>query len=90
MFQIYFRLMLIKDPEQRITIEEIWNHKWLEGFTHYRNKQTQIEIDEYVLEQVYEKMEKLGIPKPKTVEAIKNQQMNHISATFYLYTRKLI
>jgi hypothetical protein len=82
--------MLIKDPEQRITIDEVWSHKWLEGFTHQRTKQTHTEIDEYVLEQVYVKMEKLGIPRIKTIESIQNQQMNHISATFYLYTRKLI
>lgn len=82
--------MLIKDPEQRITIDEIWNHKWLEGFTHQRNKQTHTEIDEYVLDQVYAKMEKLGIPRNKVIESVQNQQMNHISATFYLYTRKLI
>lgn len=82
--------MLIKDPDQRITLDEIWTHKWLEGFTHLRAKQTAAEIDEYVLEQVYSKMDKLGIPKAKTLESVQAQQMNHVSATFYLYTRKLL
>lgn len=82
--------MLVKDPDQRITLEEIWNHKWLEGFTHMRSKNTASEIDEYVLDQVYAKMEKLGFPRAKIIESVQMQQMNHISATFYLYTRKLI
>ena len=82
--------MLIKDPEHRITIDEVWNHKWLEGFTHMRAKHISTDIDEYVLEQVYAKMEKLGFPKSKIIESIQIQQMNHISATFYLYTRKLL
>ena len=82
--------MLIKDPNQRINVDEIWNHKWLEGFTHLRAKQTSAELDDYVLEQVYAKMEKLGMPRQKVFESVQNQQMNHISATFYLYTRKLV
>lgn len=82
--------MLVKDPDRRISIEEIWGHKWLEGFTHLRSKQTSSDIDEYVLKQVYSKMEKLGFTKEKVIESVQGHQMNHASATFFLYTRKLI
>lgn len=84
------RQMLIKDPDQRIAMDDVWRHKWLEGFTHIRAKQAEKELNDYVLEQVYQKMEKLGLPRSVVIETINNGVMNHVSATFYLYTRKLL
>ena len=90
-FKALVRLMLLKDPDQRITIEEIWAHPWLEQVLHMRTKPTQTpDIDPFVLEQVLLKMEKLGFPPTAVKEAVNSHQMNHTSATFYLYTRKLI
>lgn len=79
--------MLIKDPKKRITIEEMWQHPWFEGYVSYRTRKYSQTLttqtgDHYVLS----KLEKLGFNQIRINETLKNSQMNHISATYFLLT----
>ena len=73
--------MLIKQPEDRIKILEIWEHEWLQGFTNYRD---QIMDTPEVNLQDNQKLVELGFEKDMIEESLQSKQMNHITATHYL------
>jgi hypothetical protein len=79
--------MLIKDAKKRITVEEMWQHPWFEGYVSYRTrKYSQPQSPENNDSYTFAKLEKLGFNQSRIMETLKNSQMNHISATYFLLT----
>lgn len=77
--------MLVKDPLHRINVSDIWRHTWFKGYNHFRiitesyrgNNQN---VDEIMMEELLS----FGFPISCIKDTVRNQQMNHISATLYL------
>ena len=79
--------MLIKDPKRRISVEEMWEHPWFEGYVSYRTrKYTHTQNTGNKDAHALAKLEKLGFNKSRILETLKNSQMNHISAPYFLLT----
>lgn len=96
--------MLVRDPKQRYTIEQIRNHEWLRMDPSVQvtlnmncdlNSETDsepedLEDDERVYnERALRLMENLGIDIPTTKKAINNRVYDHHAAIYYLIVDKL-
>lgn len=91
------RHMLVKDPNQRYTIEQIKKHKWMQADPAVKtilayNDEVKFEgdkiLDEYN-EQALELMQGLGIDIERTKKALVENAYDHHTAIYYLLVDRL-
>ena len=80
-FKSLIRLMLLKEPEKRISQNEMWGHDWLKDYAdmYPKNEKKKLEISGTVVE----KINQFGYSKNAVLDSLQSNQMNHISATYY-------
>lgn len=91
------RHMLVKDPNQRYTVEQIKKHKWMQADPAVKtiladNDEVNFEgekiLDEYN-EQALELMQGLGIDIERTKKALAENAYDHHTAIYYLLVDRL-
>ncbi|XP_048588593.1 serine/threonine-protein kinase SIK1 isoform X2 [Nematostella vectensis] len=90
------RHMLVKDPNQRYTIEQIQKHKWLQAADSQKISEIEqsmrefekISMEDYN-EQALELMKGLGIDIKRTKKALDDNTFDHHTAIYYLLVDRL-
>ncbi|KAL9965286.1 hypothetical protein ACROYT_G029061 [Oculina patagonica] len=91
------RHMLVKDPNQRYTIEQIKKHKWMQAdpavktilaYNEQENFEGEKILDEYN-EQALELMHGLGIDIERTKKALADNAYDHHTAIYFLLVDRL-
>lgn len=90
------RRMLVVDPAKRISIAQIWQHRWMQADpTLPRGAAAALAahgcssgLGDYD-EQVLGLMQTLGIDRHRTVESLQNSSYNHFAAIYYLLLERL-
>ncbi|XP_069929219.1 serine/threonine-protein kinase SIK1 [Oryctolagus cuniculus] len=90
------RRMLVVDPAKRISIAQIWQHRWMQADPALpRGADAALAAHSYGSglgdydEQVLGLMQTLGIDRHRTVESLQNSSYNHFAAIYYLLLERL-
>ncbi|XP_040842610.1 serine/threonine-protein kinase SIK1 isoform X1 [Ochotona curzoniae] len=90
------RRMLVVDPAKRITIAQIWQHRWVQAdpalLREAHAARTLCSYDSSLGdydEQVLGVMRNLGIDRQRTLESLQNRSYNHFAAIYYLLCERL-
>ncbi|XP_047419169.1 serine/threonine-protein kinase SIK1 isoform X2 [Sciurus carolinensis] len=90
------RRMLVVDPAKRITIAQIWQHRWMQADPSLlQQADPTFSVHSYASnlgdynEQVLGIMQALGIDRQRTVESLQNSSYNHFAAIYYLLLERL-
>ncbi|XP_027785103.2 serine/threonine-protein kinase SIK1 isoform X1 [Marmota flaviventris] len=90
------RRMLVVDPAKRITIAQIWQHRWMQADPSLlQQADPTFSVHSYTSnlgdynEQVLGIMQALGIDRQRTVESLQNSSYNHFAAIYYLLLERL-
>ncbi|XP_003464014.1 serine/threonine-protein kinase SIK1 [Cavia porcellus] len=94
--EMLIRRMLVVDPAKRITIAQIWQHRWMQADpTLLQQADPALSMLGYTSnlgdynEQALGIMQALGIDRKKTVESLQNSSYNHFAAIYYLLLERL-
>ncbi|XP_061049841.1 serine/threonine-protein kinase SIK1 isoform X2 [Eubalaena glacialis] len=90
------RRMLAVDPTKRITISQIWQHRWMQADPALRQPTCPVfsllgyasSLGSYD-EQALGIMQTLGVDRQRTVESLQNSSYNHFAAIYYLLLERL-
>ncbi|XP_059955692.1 serine/threonine-protein kinase SIK1 isoform X2 [Mesoplodon densirostris] len=90
------RRMLAVDPTKRITISQIWQHRWTQADPALRQPTCPVfsllgyasSLGSYD-EQALGIMQTLGVDRQRTVESLQNSSYNHFAAIYYLLLERL-
>ncbi|XP_059866236.1 serine/threonine-protein kinase SIK1 isoform X1 [Delphinus delphis] len=90
------RRMLAVDPTKRITISQIWEHRWMRADPALRQPTCPVfsllgyasSLGSYD-EQALGIMQTLGVDRQRTVESLQNSSYNHFAAIYYLLLERL-
>ncbi|MBV99327.1 Serine/threonine-protein kinase SIK1, partial [Eschrichtius robustus] len=88
--------MLAVDPTKRITISQIWQHRWMQADPALRQPTCPVfsllsyasSLGSYD-EQALGIMQTLGVDRQRTVESLQNSSYNHFAAIYYLLLERL-
>ncbi|KAM6162544.1 serine/threonine-protein kinase SIK1 [Erethizon dorsatum] len=90
------RRMLVVDPAKRITIAQIWQHRWMQADPSLlQQADPALSVLSYTSnlgdynEQALGIMQALGIDRQRTVESLQNSSYNHFAAIYYLLLERL-
>nr|XP_058920764.1 serine/threonine-protein kinase SIK1 isoform X2 [Kogia breviceps] len=89
------RRMLAVDPTKRITISQIWQHRWMQADPALRQPTCPVFLLGYASslgsydEQALGIMQTLGVDRQRTVESLQNSSYNHFAAIYYLLLERL-
>ncbi|XP_005375847.1 PREDICTED: serine/threonine-protein kinase SIK1 [Chinchilla lanigera] len=94
--EMLIRRMLVVDPAKRITVAQIWQHRWMQADpTLLQQADASLSILSYTSnlgnynEQALGIMQALGIDRQRTVESLQNSSYNHFAAIYYLLLERL-
>uniref|UniRef100_A0A0P6K7L7 non-specific serine/threonine protein kinase n=1 Tax=Heterocephalus glaber TaxID=10181 RepID=A0A0P6K7L7_HETGA len=94
--EMLIRRMLVVDPAKRITIAQIWQHRWMQADPALlRQPDPALSVLGYTSnlgdynEQALGIMQALGIDRQRTVESLQNSSYNHFAAIYYLLLERL-
>ncbi|XP_028342626.1 serine/threonine-protein kinase SIK1 isoform X2 [Physeter macrocephalus] len=90
------RRMLAVEPTKRITISQIWQHRWMQADPALRQPTCPVfsllgyasSLGSYD-EQALGIMQTLGVDRQRTVESLQNSSYNHFAAIYYLLLERL-
>ncbi|XP_036706465.1 serine/threonine-protein kinase SIK1 isoform X1 [Balaenoptera musculus] len=90
------RRMLAVDPTKRITVSQIWQHRWTQADPAPRQPTCPLfsllgcasSLGSYD-EQALGIMQTLGVDRQRTVESLQNGSYNHFAAIYYLLLERL-
>lgn len=82
--------ILVVDRNQRMTVDDILQHKWLQGNDSWQyisyTSNSQRSLDSFDC-QILHEMEKLGFNRDHVIEALLNNSFNHLTTTFNLLAK---
>ncbi|XP_010634908.1 serine/threonine-protein kinase SIK1, partial [Fukomys damarensis] len=94
--EMLIRRMLVVDPAKRISIAQIWQHRWMQADPALlRQADPTLSVLSYTSnlgdynEQALGIMQALGIDRQRTVESLQNSCYNHFAAIYYLLLERL-
>ncbi|XP_004631832.1 serine/threonine-protein kinase SIK1 [Octodon degus] len=94
--EMLIRRMLVVDPAKRITIAQIWQHRWMQADPALlQQADPALSVLSYTSnlgdynEQALGIMQALGIDRKRTVESLQNSSYNHFAAIYYLLLERL-